>query len=657
MVIAAVAGGLILALCTFLGMTGLPTFFGSASGPLSLGLQFAVLGAICFALAIYATVRAAICGQLMPFKVTAGPWLVALTAAGALSLWNAKDPGDAWVGLAFCGGLLLLYFAVIHGANSMWDRRALWLALWLVPLIEAVVALAQLLFVHGTPAYWLSPAARAVIPTRVTGTLGNPNFLGAFMLLGLAVAGAGLLLSPRRYIRIVLSLSFTAEFLALLVTYSRGAYAGAGLLLASSLLFLGPHRKEALRRLWPVLGAAVALTVLMPGVLFRLHAVSVHQATSISRFYTWRTVLAAWHSSPWIGTGLGSINAVFGRFQPLGIIKPYSLLVFPGAADNDYLQLLLETGLLGIALATGGLMLTLARLRHIWKQTTERQRILLAVTGGGLLAVAVQAVFEVTLFLPMIAVMIVLLLALVTLEIGQEDRVLALTGARRALPLAMLGALALGVVVVIPWIQGMRMAHAAAQALAGQGAVLALTDARQAVRLDPAAESYRLLQGRLLLTQALTTDRADPGSALRAARKAYQAAIRLSPDEASGFFGLAQTEMAMGAQQAAWRTETQALARNPYNPFGLLTAGTWALKLGNRIAAAQDLRLASRMLAIDVKVLRGHHVPKAELKLVQRDRLTARTWLGRLQPSPGPTPPRPYGVRTARLQTALTSGH
>jgi hypothetical protein len=232
-----------------------------------------------------------------------------------------------------------------------------------------LAAWAALQWAEGVPApaSWLGAQARHVIRTRAYASLGNPNMLGAYLLLGLAAAAGELLVAQSAWARRLLGALFVLEGFALFVTYSRGAYLGAAVAAACGAALLGSERREALPRLAPALGALALLALLVPGVLFRVGATRPTQSTAAARLFTWKAALAAWRARPWFGAGPDAVDAVLGRYRPRGVVRPYSLLTYPGAVDDDYLQLLVTVGAVGatlVAAAAAAAGAQFARLRQ-----------------------------------------------------------------------------------------------------------------------------------------------------------------------------------------------------------------------------------------------------------------------------------------------------
>ena len=123
---------------------------------------------------------------------------------------------------------------------------------------------------------------------------------------------------------------------------------------------------------------------------------------AIMNQHTW-TGIAAFFP---LGAGLGSYSIAFQRFQ-----TP-KLTGFVEYAHNDYLQLLFETGALGVIVLLLLLMAALLAGRTLWQSRIEGERLspALACYLGGL-AFAIHAWFDFPSHIPAIAMMATLLFA------------------------------------------------------------------------------------------------------------------------------------------------------------------------------------------------------------------------------------------------------
>jgi len=307
-------------------------------------------------------------------------------AAGVRRLLGGRAlPGAALVALAAVTAVCLL--SIAHTANLYSTREEVFLivaiatfALGLLMVLtdglkthvflaglvgiacwEAVQGLGQYAAGIPTPAYWLSPSFADIIHTRVYGTLGSPNVLAGFLLFGIAGA-AVLAMSSPVFLRPVAAGVLVVEVVALMLTYSRGGYAGLAAFVVVAALMLIPVRRRAwwvLLLIAVVAGVAIAR---LPAVGLRAQSLAPAQEDTVtSRRFIWRTAARVWDDHRLWGTGLGTFNVVYSTYRPPDVLTTYAMLSIPGSAHDDYLQILAETG------AVGAGVLALALLWGLWR--------------------------------------------------------------------------------------------------------------------------------------------------------------------------------------------------------------------------------------------------------------------------------------------------
>jgi O-antigen ligase len=196
---------------------------------------------------------------------------------------------------------------------------------------------------------WATTAAGNMV-----GFFANRNHLATLVLASLPFAAAlagGNLRHPHRG-RATLWLS--SIFLGLAIIALAAIRSRAGMVLAGPAVVLslltawiatGSRRPpQALLGLFGVVAIAVgAVAVLaLPPILNRFDP----GATPEGRFENWPVVVAAADTYLPVGSGLGSFDAVYRSVEPLERLDP----LFFNQAHNEYLEIWLETGWLGIAL-------------------------------------------------------------------------------------------------------------------------------------------------------------------------------------------------------------------------------------------------------------------------------------------------------------------
>jgi O-antigen ligase len=311
-----------------------------------------------------------------------------LVVAGALRFrdWERSRSGLPGLFLTFVGllaassGLALLYSGWQVAAGSLARVLLFAIAVWIYLYARAApfsdrwesLRLARWMFAIGVAAalfacvdfYFQLPAFAGFAPQfirmdgglfrRAQGMFYEASTLGNFCAFTLAIIPAALLTPPEyRPMRLGLIVMGSAPIMcALMFSYSRASLVN---LAVSALAFVILRRKEGLTLrslLAPALaltGASIAGIVFVPRFLSlywaRLRGALEYFAVSpdgvlSGRLASWATVLDFLRSHPWL--------AVFGiGYKTL----PYSSYVAGGVvADNTYLSLLMETGIVGLGL-------------------------------------------------------------------------------------------------------------------------------------------------------------------------------------------------------------------------------------------------------------------------------------------------------------------
>jgi len=367
---------------------------------------------------------------------------------------------------------------------------------------------------------------------RAASTMGNANALGTFLALLLPLAARELLAARGAGERVLATNVAACLGLALVLTYSRAAWAGAALGVA--IVAAGPAARAARRR--PAAAAGVALAAAAGlGLAAATRAGPGWFGTALARAATLSdatggsgaTRLHIWHDSlplivarPWTGWGPDTFGLVFPRFATGDWTPGYSI----DKAHNDLLQVAATQGLLGVA---AQLWLLGAIVATFWR---GRRR------PGAVAFLAALVAYEVTLqtgfsWLPASApASLLMATAIVAWRPDPAPAPAPAPGVRRAGVIAGLGAaaalLAAGLALAtLPVAADTRFRSALAAQARDQHAV-ALRDLAAARRLAPEESVYAAETGDVLLDVDRT---GAPGRAADpvAARAAYEDAVRL----------------------------------------------------------------------------------------------------------------------------------
>ena len=290
-------------------------------------------------------------GQIGPINLA----LLAVLAVALLATGFSPVPVAAAKGLMKLTSYLGVYALMrqlLASSPLWWDRLVA--ALLVGQLFTSVIGIRQLYAEPSQLARWSDNNSVAEGTVRIYSTLDNPNLLGGYLLPILPLAAVAVLrwrTLPRRLFAL---LSLVLGIVALVLTYSRGAWMG----MVASLGLLGLLLAMRQTRHWPpfwrrtlplllLLGAAVALVVLVTQVEpLRVRVMSLvagrEDSSNNFRINVWTSVLAMISDRPWLGIGPG--NTAFNLIYPLYQQPKFNAL----SAYSIPLELLVEAGVPGL---------------------------------------------------------------------------------------------------------------------------------------------------------------------------------------------------------------------------------------------------------------------------------------------------------------------
>jgi O-antigen ligase len=345
--------------------------------------------------------------------------LLGFTAVALLSLWS---PADTWTG--FTEWLkwvqILLIFLIIYdrlspaSSDSTRVQRSnlvpLLLVLCLIAVFQSGMGLWQFALRGDGPDHFMIGDGFY----RAYGTFEQPNPYGGFigmnaaLLVGLVAATiVDHWTEDRRFPRWLGPLIGVTGVVgvALVVSWSRGAWMGFGAALLAMAALL-PRRG-----LWGIVlvvlvvvgGFGLYLTGQLPasvadrltGFLAYTRFEDVRGApindanyAVLERMAHWQAALSMWRDNVWLGVG-------FGCYEPA--YADYALINWPialGHAHNYYLNLLAETGVLGLLAYVGGFGVVLVRLWRLTRAARGWQRGLALGLLGALVHLLVHSLVD-----------------------------------------------------------------------------------------------------------------------------------------------------------------------------------------------------------------------------------------------------------------------
>lgn len=346
--------------------------------------------------------------------------------ADAATLSGQMQPWRPWSivpsATANAAASLVVPFATWLLVAGLPERDRAWLPGLMLLFVLASTLIGLLQF---SGAGITSPLVNAT-PGEVSGTFANRNHFALFIAMGCLLAPAWGFASGRLHWRTPTALGLVVLFL--LTILASGSRAGLGLGVIA--LFLGlllsrETMKKALSRYprW-VLPALIA-GMLAIVAIFVLFSVMADRAVSINRMFAvdqgqdmrsrgLPTVLAMIRAYFPLGAGLGSFDPVFRMNEPFELLK----LTYFNHAHNDFLEVILDTGVLGLLLLVATLGWWAWMSMRAWAAGSGRRYAVPRLGSAMLFLVLVASIFDYPARTPMI--MAIMVIAGMWLE-GEPD--------------------------------------------------------------------------------------------------------------------------------------------------------------------------------------------------------------------------------------------
>jgi O-antigen ligase len=307
-------------------------------------------------------------------------------------------------------GFTLIFLAMVIAACGIWQfmTRA-----DKVPALSALVE--SFFFEHKT---WYF--ARVYLD-RASGSYINPNHLAGLLEMLLPLAMAYVVAGRARPVtKIFLGYAALVMLTGIAVTGSRGSWAATGLSLFLLFAVMATHRSyrlPAIAMLVILIGGGIYLVAQNNPFRERLAKTFVGGEVELDmRSDIWTAATVMWRDHPWLGVGPGHFNARWREY------RPQRVQLQPDRAHNDYLNLLVDWGVVGGVIVAGLLVALALGVRKTWGHVRRSERdfksnrsdkfAFVAGATFGLVALAVHAVVEFNLHIPANAIIAVTLAAL-----------------------------------------------------------------------------------------------------------------------------------------------------------------------------------------------------------------------------------------------------
>lgn len=328
----------------------------------------------------------------------------------------SENPEATRTAVLRLAGVWLLLQGVLALENPLAAFRRFGLATAVNSCLLALVAMLQWLSWNGK-VLWIREAPRPSVSWYSGGPFACHNHLAAYLNIGLGFTLALLLSSTqgaswvrKRGAQLWPAYGAALLVIGLIASHSRGGMMAAMFALAIVLIVALAGRRDRGRLTVPGIAGLVVLGIVVPALITAgegspfARLATLAEADSDIRWTVWKLALRSWWDRPLWGAGLGCFRwAVAPRETSNSGFSYYR-------AENEYLDILVEGGALGLVLviACVGATILLAR-RAIAVSPLPRDRALILGGCFGGLALASQWLVDFSFHIPGVAVSAVVL--------------------------------------------------------------------------------------------------------------------------------------------------------------------------------------------------------------------------------------------------------
>ncbi|MDD3925415.1 MAG: O-antigen ligase family protein [bacterium] len=315
-----------------------------------------------------------------PFKLLKSPMSILLLlqiGSVILSTILSVNPHVSWYGSGARGigtltmiSLIALYWVITGSAYRMEQA---------VGIIKVFVVTGTVVSLYGILQKFM-PAQVGFVASfgdRIYSTMGNPEFLANLLLYPLFMNAGLFLYTKRNAGKIAYASMFMITLLAIILTYTRGAWLGvvAGMVVFSILYIRGAVERSGRRLLW-IRIAAVTL-VLVITVVASLWALGLKDGlierasdpfSGKVRLLLWRDTLSLVKQSPVVGSGHEAFRVAFTPLKSAQLARLEQGLNYDNP-HNNYLAFLANYGIIGLAVYAAIILLAAG---YILKMVAER---------------------------------------------------------------------------------------------------------------------------------------------------------------------------------------------------------------------------------------------------------------------------------------------
>ncbi|MDO8587268.1 MAG: O-antigen ligase family protein [Armatimonadota bacterium] len=286
---------------------------------------------------------------------------------------------------------VLLFLVVIHSITSREQLR--WFARAAL-VTAALISLYGMLQHFGRDLPGMHWSEKANVQLRVFSSLLNATYLAAYLAMLIPPAVACFIASRGLVGRVLVGAVILCMQIALMWTWTRGAWFGlaAGLAISLAALAWLAGRSGRLSGIWKPLLVAALLIVFgtaagsyRSGVVERAKSVAAKDLSNVQRTAQWRAAWAVFKDHPALGVGVGATTI----YVPPNLTPAFyatSRDVVSGHPHNEYLEVLAESGVIGGVLFVWLLIAIGATGLGVAKRAAKAGDVEIALAATGLLA-------------------------------------------------------------------------------------------------------------------------------------------------------------------------------------------------------------------------------------------------------------------------------
>jgi tetratricopeptide (TPR) repeat protein/O-antigen ligase len=488
-----------------------------------------------------------------------------------VSLRRPFAPPDAFVSFLIILSCAGCFFISRHISQK--DSLVLPFSVCLISIGGVVAAIGMFQLMNYLPHGWWRP------PQFLASTFVNHNHFAAYLELTFPMTVAlWMSSSSKPLLRYVLAVLSALMGIGLVFSCSRGGWLSISVASCLVIFFL-IYRGKRFQLNWRIISLVLVLFVTAAFLVSRPPIWSrfatllqvTEDASSQLRLLTWSGTLQLARENLLFGNGLNSFIYTFPYYRPVGL---YWLV---NHAHNEYLELVAETGVIGLMLVLGFGALVLRRAFRVAQQSQTSWKRALAIGGAiGITSIAVHSVVDFPTRIPAVALQFSAVSGLLTGVTYQMDPspIRTWNVQIHSAPILFRGFLGVLVVLgVITVAQPMlsliradfsyRLARVDEEMGDYENAVDRLRDA---VRDSPKRDTYFRWLGMSLTGRSTEKSGLEQMKDYEAAIEAYTEALNLVPFDTRSAYGKGEAAFNVGKFREATPWLQRAVRRDPNNP-------------------------------------------------------------------------------------------